>query len=202
VVHPRKCGADGSGQFPVSQLHSPAVQHFRFSSGLWTDFPEQAQQLARGPGVIRVCELGGGANPIIPLELIAERGLEHEVADISAEELAKAPAGYRTVPAWGGSGAAAAMLVTETVFVFIVLHLAGAAMEASVPWGQTLLAPGVATITMGAVVLALSATWVAALAVGLVTYLLVYVAVERIVSPADLAFAIELARQRRLRVAP
>jgi O-antigen/teichoic acid export membrane protein len=106
------------------------------------------------------------------------------------------------IPAWGGSGAAAAMLVTETAFVFIVLHLAGAAMEASVPWGRTLLAPGVATITMGAVVLALSATWVAALAVGLVTYLLVYVAVERIVSPADLAFAIELVRRRRLRVAP
>jgi hypothetical protein len=73
------------------------VRHFRFWSGLWTDFPEQAQQLARGPEVIRVCELGGGANPIIPLELIAERGLAHEVADISAEELAKAPAGYRTV---------------------------------------------------------------------------------------------------------
>jgi SAM-dependent methyltransferase len=79
------------------QLHSPTVPSFRVWSALWTDFPEQAQQLARGPGVTRVCELGGGANPIIPLELIAERGLEHEVADISAEELAKVPEGYRTV---------------------------------------------------------------------------------------------------------
>jgi SAM-dependent methyltransferase len=73
------------------------VQRFRVWSSLWADFPEQAQQLARGAGVTRVCELGGGANPIIPLELIAEHGLEHEVADISAEELAKAPEGYRTV---------------------------------------------------------------------------------------------------------
>ena len=46
-----------------------------------------------------MCELGGGANPIIPLDLIAERGLEHEIVDISAAELAKAPEGYRTVQA-------------------------------------------------------------------------------------------------------
>jgi SAM-dependent methyltransferase len=73
------------------------VQRFRVWSSLWTDFPEQAQQLARGEGVTRVCELGGGANPLIPLELIAEHDLDHQVADISAEELAKAPEGYRTV---------------------------------------------------------------------------------------------------------
>jgi SAM-dependent methyltransferase len=46
-----------------------------------------------------MCEVGGGANPIIPLDLIAERGLEHEVVDISPDELAKAPTGYRTVEA-------------------------------------------------------------------------------------------------------
>jgi O-antigen/teichoic acid export membrane protein len=106
------------------------------------------------------------------------------------------------IPSWGASGAAAAMLVTETVFVFIVLRLASAAMEADVPWGRTLLAPCVATIAMVAVVLALSAAWVGALAAGLMTYLVVYVAVEQIAAPADLAFAIKLARQRRLRVAP
>jgi SAM-dependent methyltransferase len=66
-------------------------------STLWTDFKATARLLARGSGVTRVVELGGGANPIIPLELIAEGGLEHEVADISEDELAKAPAGYRTV---------------------------------------------------------------------------------------------------------
>lgn len=74
-----------------------SVRRFRVWSALFTDFPQQAQELARDPRVARVCELGGGANPIIPLELIEERGLEHEVADISPGELAKAPEGYRTV---------------------------------------------------------------------------------------------------------
>jgi O-antigen/teichoic acid export membrane protein len=106
------------------------------------------------------------------------------------------------IPPWGASGAATAMLVTEAVFVFIVLRFAGAAMEAPVPWGRTLLAPFVATVAMAAVVLALSAAWVAALAAGLVAYVLVYVAVERVTAPADLAFALSLARRRRLRVAP
>jgi len=73
------------------------VRRFRVWSAVFADFPEQARELARGDGVTRVCELGGGANPVIPLELIAEHGLEHEIADISPSELAKAPPGYRTV---------------------------------------------------------------------------------------------------------
>ena len=70
---------------------------YRYWFDLWTDHPEQALTLAATPGVERVCELGGGANPLIPLELIERNGLNHEIADVSAAELAKAPAGYRTV---------------------------------------------------------------------------------------------------------
>ena len=73
------------------------TEDFRPWMAVWTDAPAKAQELARGPEVTRVCELGGGANPVIPLELIAELGLDHEVADISAAELAKTPPGYRTV---------------------------------------------------------------------------------------------------------
>lgn len=105
------------------------------------------------------------------------------------------------IPAWGASGAAAAMLVTEVVFVFVVLRLAGRAMDADVRWGRALIAPCAATLAMSAVVLALDAAWVGALVAGTVSYLAVYVAVERIAAPDDLAFAIRLARQRRLRVA-
>ena len=73
------------------------VPRYRVWTSLWADYPERAQALARDPSVTRVCELGGGANPLIPLELIAERGLDHEVADLAPAELAKAPEGYRTV---------------------------------------------------------------------------------------------------------
>ncbi len=75
------------------------VPRYRFWLDLWTDFPARAEELARGADVTRVCELGGGANPMLRLGLIEERGLDHEIVDVSAEELAKAPAGYRTVQA-------------------------------------------------------------------------------------------------------
>jgi Methyltransferase domain len=47
----------------------------------------------------RVCDLGGGARPSLSLEAVERLGLEYTVLDISAEELAKAPAGYKTIQA-------------------------------------------------------------------------------------------------------
>ncbi|MBS1913448.1 MAG: class I SAM-dependent methyltransferase [Bacteroidetes bacterium] len=47
--------------------------------------------------VRHICEIGGGANPALPLDYLTERGIEYTVLDISKEELAKAPAGYRTL---------------------------------------------------------------------------------------------------------
>lgn len=47
-------------------------------------------------GARRVCDVGGGANPVVPLEVVQARALDYTVLDISAAELAKAPAGYRT----------------------------------------------------------------------------------------------------------
>ena len=90
----RPRASTGSRTQPVA---SPASRRFRSWLDLWKDYPQEARRLALRPDVTRICELGGGANPIVPLDLIADRGLDHEVADISAEELAKAPAGYRTV---------------------------------------------------------------------------------------------------------
>jgi 2-polyprenyl-3-methyl-5-hydroxy-6-metoxy-1,4-benzoquinol methylase len=66
---------------------------------VWSDFPARARELASATGVRRVCELGGGANPMLDLEFIAAHGLEYDVVDISEEELGKAPPGYRTVQA-------------------------------------------------------------------------------------------------------
>jgi len=51
-----------------------------------------------------ICDVGGGANPILSLEEVEAMGLRYVVADVSASELAKAPAGYmtRTLTADGG----------------------------------------------------------------------------------------------------
>lgn len=47
----------------------------------------------------KVCDLGAGANPVLPLESIRQWELEYLLLDVSAEELARAPAGYRKLRA-------------------------------------------------------------------------------------------------------
>lgn len=42
----------------------------------------------------KVCEIGGGANPLLSLPFILQHNLEYTVLDVSAEELSKAPEGY------------------------------------------------------------------------------------------------------------
>jgi 2-polyprenyl-3-methyl-5-hydroxy-6-metoxy-1,4-benzoquinol methylase len=64
---------------------------------VWTALPDAVRRLAARPDVGRVCDLGGGANPILDLDFIAAHDLRYEILDASAEELAKAPAGYATV---------------------------------------------------------------------------------------------------------
>ena len=60
----------------------------------WADLPDAVRRFARREDVTRVCELGGGANPILDLAFIERHGLHYEVLDASEEELAKAPPGY------------------------------------------------------------------------------------------------------------
>jgi SAM-dependent methyltransferase len=73
-----------------------AVRRYAYWFDVWTDFPEAVRRLAGRPEVERMCDLGGGANPILTLDEIRERGLRYEILDVSADELAKAPAGYAT----------------------------------------------------------------------------------------------------------
>lgn len=65
----------------------------------WYDYDAKARALAQTPGVVRVCELGGGANPLLPLSFIRQHGLDYSVVDVSAQELAKAPPEYNKVQA-------------------------------------------------------------------------------------------------------
>lgn len=47
----------------------------------------------------KICEIGGGASPLLPLSFIQEHNLDYTILDISPEELAKAPDGYKKVVA-------------------------------------------------------------------------------------------------------
>jgi SAM-dependent methyltransferase len=46
-----------------------------------------------------VCDVGGGANPVVALDVIRERGLRYLLVDISREELGKAPPEYEKIVA-------------------------------------------------------------------------------------------------------
>ena len=72
---------------------------YALASELYDLFVATVQRLATAPGVHSVCEIGGGANPLLPLDFVQSHGLEYTVVDISAAELAKAPEGYRKVQA-------------------------------------------------------------------------------------------------------
>ncbi len=108
----------------------------------WSDLPDTVRRLAAREDVTRVGDLGGGANPILDLGFIAERGLDYAVLDASAEELAKAPAGYTTVVADATDPGVAARLEPFDLIAsgFVAEHIARpAGFHATV---RALLRPG------------------------------------------------------------
>jgi SAM-dependent methyltransferase len=58
-------------------------------------FVDFVENLIRRVGARTVCEVGGGANPALGLDFLRTEGIDYTVLDISEEELAKAPSGYR-----------------------------------------------------------------------------------------------------------
>lgn len=69
------------------------------SERAWNGYGDYIERLASRPGVKRVLDIGGGANPALPIDFVASKGLEYVVLDISPKELAKAPDGYVKVQA-------------------------------------------------------------------------------------------------------
>jgi hypothetical protein len=64
----------------------------------WSGHKDRVRQLIVEHGPQRVCEIGGGRSPLFSPEEVAALGVtEYTIVDISAEELALAPAGYETV---------------------------------------------------------------------------------------------------------
>ena len=59
------------------------------------DFAPKAVALLETTRPTTVADLGGGANPIVPLDVVERLGIDYVVIDQSGEELDKAPAGYR-----------------------------------------------------------------------------------------------------------
>ncbi len=65
----------------------------------WAEFRDFLENLILHSKAQRICEIGGGANPTLPIDFVQENGLEYTVVDISDEELSKTPDGYIKVQA-------------------------------------------------------------------------------------------------------
>ena len=72
-----------------------SVQYL-LTSAVGHPFPDFVRGLIGKHSVHSICDLGGGANPILSLEEIASMQVQYVLADVSATELQKAPAGYET----------------------------------------------------------------------------------------------------------
>lgn len=57
------------------------------------------EKLFEDQAIVRVCEVGAGAIPYLPLDRVAAHQLDYVCLDVSEEELAKAPDGYAKWPA-------------------------------------------------------------------------------------------------------
>ena len=71
----------------------------RFGTWLaaWDEFDEAVETKARDPAVSRICEVGAGANPLLPPGFVTEHGLDYVLLDASTEELAKADEAYTKI---------------------------------------------------------------------------------------------------------
>jgi SAM-dependent methyltransferase len=65
----------------------------------WQGFFWAVRGLIEANNLKRVCDVGGGANPVLPSDYLDAKGIDYTILDISADELAKAPPGYRRVQA-------------------------------------------------------------------------------------------------------
>jgi SAM-dependent methyltransferase len=73
--------------------------YFRRSEEAWDGYEGFLKNLIEARGVRTICDVGGGANPLLPIEYVQARSLEYTILDIAEGELQKAPEGYHKVVA-------------------------------------------------------------------------------------------------------
>lgn len=72
---------------------------FHTGEEAWKGYDSYLEELAFRPHIKRVCEIGGGANPALPVDFVERHGLQYTILDVSTEELAKAPDKYSKIQA-------------------------------------------------------------------------------------------------------
>jgi len=92
-------GARGARQevgWSVSGRRTSAAPTYILTAEAGPTFLQIVRRIAAEHGVRSVCDVGGGANPVLSLADIERLGVRYLVADVSAPELDKTPRGYDT----------------------------------------------------------------------------------------------------------
>lgn len=72
---------------------------FGYQDDAYSSYDATLRQLVEDNGCHSICEVGGGANPALPLEYVTARRLRYSLLDIAPGELVKAPPGYDKIVA-------------------------------------------------------------------------------------------------------
>jgi 2-polyprenyl-3-methyl-5-hydroxy-6-metoxy-1,4-benzoquinol methylase len=72
---------------------------YHLSKIAWKTYHHKLRDLVIRSDIKKVCDIGGGANPLLSIEEVQKYGLEYTLLDISSEQLAKAPEGYNKLQA-------------------------------------------------------------------------------------------------------
>lgn len=70
---------------------------YRPTQDAWEGFDPFLTELINGNHIKKICDIGGGANPVLNEEYITERSIEYSLLDISEHELNKAPKNYNKI---------------------------------------------------------------------------------------------------------
>lgn len=72
---------------------------YGLSDDIWQGFEKSLLDIIENYSIKRICDIGGGANPVINAEHIKSKGLDYSILDISESELLKAPSNYNKIMA-------------------------------------------------------------------------------------------------------
>ncbi len=99
TLEDRRLPTAGRPSCAGSRENTPAPISYDLWRSRCNAFPHDLEQLIDEHAIRSICELGGGANPVLTPERLAQRRLDYLLVDIDPRELAKAPAGYATLEA-------------------------------------------------------------------------------------------------------
>lgn len=70
---------------------------YRSTQEAWEEYPVFVKNLIETYSIRTICDIGGGANPLLDLDYIERKHLDYTVLDISEKELEKAPKQYSKI---------------------------------------------------------------------------------------------------------